>query len=148
MVSGVHHVCITVFSMEKSLMFYRDVLGLKEEMNLKFDADPEMMDLRGTEPKQHLVMLSAGNINVELIQYLEPKGKPDPRRTCDHGTSHVCFQVDDINEAYQQMKAHGIDSFHKPPEFIDESGGPLGGYGYVYFRGPDNEIVEFMQVPA
>jgi catechol 2,3-dioxygenase-like lactoylglutathione lyase family enzyme len=124
MIDGVHHACITVSDMEKSLAFYRDKLGMKEEMNLKFDADDVMMDLKGLEPKQHLVMLSAGNVNVELIQYLEPKGKEDPRRTCDFGT------------------------FHKPPEFIGESGGPLSGYGYVYFRGPDNEIVEFMQVPS
>lgn len=148
MISGVHHFCITVSDMEKSLEFYRDKLGMREKMNLKFDADPVMMDLQGTEPKQHLVMLSAGDVNVELIQYVQPKGKPDPRKTCDFGPSHVCFRVDDINRAYKEMKAKGVDTFHRPPDFIDESGGPLSGYGYVYFRGPDNEIVEFMEVPS
>ncbi|UCF92963.1 MAG: VOC family protein, partial [Desulfobacterales bacterium] len=63
MISGVHHVCITVSDMERSLAFYRDKLGMKEEMNLKFDADDVMMDLKGTQPKQHLVMLSAGDIH-------------------------------------------------------------------------------------
>lgn len=148
MIDGVHHACITVSDMEKSLAFYRDKLGMKEEMNLKFEADDVMMDLKGLKPKQHLVILSAGNVNVELIQYLEPKGKKDPRRTCDFGTSHICFQVKDIKQAYEEMKRLGVDTFHKPPEFIDESGGPLSGYGYVYFRGPDHEIVEFMQVPS
>ena len=148
MISGVHHACVTVSDMEKSLRFYRDLLGMKEEMNLKFDADPVMMDLPGERPKQHLVMLSAGNAFVELIQYLEPKGKADPRKTCDFGTSHICFQVDDIKKAYEETVAKGVNTFHKPPDFIDASGGPLSGYGYVYFRGPDNEIVEFMQVPS
>ena len=148
MISGVHHACVSVSDMEKSLAFYRDVLGMKEEMNLKFDADPVMMDLQGTKPKQHLVMLSAGNAIVELIQYIEPKGKPDTRRTCDFGTSHVCFQVDDIKKAYEQAVAKGVNTFHKPPDFINGSGTPLDGHGYVYFRGPDNEIVEFMQVPS
>lgn len=148
MISGVHHACVTVSNMEESLKFYRDLLGMKEEMNLKFDADPVMMDLPGTEPKQHLVMLSAGNVFVELIQYVEPKGTPDPRRTCDFGTSHICFQVEDIQKAHQEMVAEGVNTFHRDPDFIDASGGPLAEYGYVYFRGPDNEIVEFMQVPS
>lgn len=148
MISGVHHACITVSDMEKSLRFYRDILGMKEKMNLKFDADPVMMDLPGTKPKQHLVMLYAGNTLVELIQYVEPVGQPDPRRTCDFGASHICFQVVDIKQAYEEVVAKGVNTFHKPPEFIGASGGPLNGYGYVYFRGPDNEIVEFMQMPS
>ena len=65
MINGVHHGCVIVSDMEKSLAFYRDKLGLKEVMNLKFDADPVMMDLQGTEPKQHLVML------LNMLQGLE-----------------------------------------------------------------------------
>ncbi len=148
MINGVHHVCVIVSNMEKSLKFYRDILGMKESMNLKFDADPVMMDLPGTMPKQHLVMLSAGNANVELIQYIEPVGKPDNRRPCDFANMHICFQVNDIKKVYREALAKGVDTFHKEPDFIDDSGGPLKGYGYVYFRGPDNEILEFMQVPT
>ena len=148
MISGVHHVCVNVSDMEKSLGFYRDLLGMKETINLKFDNDPVMMDLPGTEPKQHIVMLSAGNAIVELVQYLEPLGKPDPRRTCDIGMSHISFQVDDILKACEEMKAKGVDTFHREPDFIGSSGGVLEGYAYVYLRGPDNEIVELMQVAS
>ncbi len=145
-ISGVHHTCVIVSDMDKSLKFYRDILGMLEEVNLKFDADPVMMDLPGTKPKQHLVMLSAGNTIIELIQYIEPKGKPCDRKPCDTANMHICFQVEDINKTYEEIKAMGI-SFHRDPDFIDESGGALNGYGYVYFRGPDNEILEFIQVP-
>ena len=148
MVSGLHHACVNVSDMEKSLNFYRDTLGLKETMNLKIKADPAMMDLPGTEPHQHLVMLSAGNSTVELIQYVEPKGKHIRKRTCDIGVSHICFQVDDINKAHKKMLEKGINTFHRTPDFIGASGGSLNGYGYVYFRGPDNEILEFIQVPS
>jgi catechol 2,3-dioxygenase-like lactoylglutathione lyase family enzyme len=132
--------------MKKSLAFYRDILGLKEEVNIKYDADPVMMDLPGTSPKQHLVMLQAGNTNIELIQYLEPKGAPFERRPCDVGNMHICFQVGNIREIYDALKNKGI-RFHRDPDFIDENGGDLEGYGYVYFRGPDNEILEFIQEP-
>ena len=74
MISGVHHACVIVSDMERSLNFYRDTLGMKEEVNITYDADPVMMDLPGTKPKQHLVLLSAGNARVEVIHYIEPKG--------------------------------------------------------------------------
>jgi catechol 2,3-dioxygenase-like lactoylglutathione lyase family enzyme len=146
MIKGVHHTCVIVSDMEKSLKFYRDVLGMHEDANIKYDADPAMMDLPGTEPKQHLVMLSAGNTVIELIQYIEPKGKPYDRRPCDIANMHICFQVDDIRDAYGRLVDLGI-KFHRDPDFIGDDGGELSGYGYVYFRGPDNEILELIQVP-
>jgi catechol 2,3-dioxygenase-like lactoylglutathione lyase family enzyme len=142
--SGVHHTCVIVSDMERSLAFYRDTLGMQELTNLKYDADPVMMDLQGTEPKQHLIMLSAGNTIIELIQYIEPKGKPYDRRPCDISNMHIAFSVDDINKVYEELKAKGI-RFHRDPDIIGEGGGNLAGFGYVYFRGPDNEILELIE---
>jgi catechol 2,3-dioxygenase-like lactoylglutathione lyase family enzyme len=143
---GVHHACIIVSDMEKSLKFYRDTLGMEEKVNIKYDADPAMMDLPGTKPKQHLVLLSAGNANVELIHYIEPKGRPNEWRTCDNGTLHLCFQVADIKKMYEELKAKGV-RFHRDPLLIGEGGEGLTGHWYVYLRGPDNEVLEFIQPP-
>jgi len=147
MISGVHHACVIVSDMARSVAFYRDALGMKETVNITYDADPAMMDLPGTKPKQHLVMLSAGNANVELIQYLEPKGRSDERRTCDNGTLHLCFAVKDINKVYGELKKKGV-RFHRDPDIIGEAGEGLAKHWYVYFRGPDNEILELIQPPA
>lgn len=133
-----HHTCVIVSDMEKSLGFYLDTLGMKEKVNIKYDADPVMMDLPGTKPKQHLVLLSAGNASVELIQYLEPKGKPNDPRTCDNGTLHLCFQG--------ELESRGV-RFHRDPDLIGDAGQGLAGHWYVYFRGPDNEVLEFIQPP-
>jgi catechol 2,3-dioxygenase-like lactoylglutathione lyase family enzyme len=146
-ISGVHHTCVIVSDMERSLRFYRDILGMREELNEKYDADPVMMDLPGTEPKQHLVMLSAGNMTIELIQYIEPIGKPYDRRPCDIANMHIAFEVKDIKKSYNELTQNGI-RFHRDPDFIGEDGGDLKGLGYVYFRGPDNEILELVQVPS
>lgn len=45
MVSGVHHACVIVSDMARSLEFYRDKLRLRELMNLKFEADPVMNEI-------------------------------------------------------------------------------------------------------
>ena len=146
LISGVHHACVIVSDMERSLSLYRDTLGMKEVVNIKYDADPAMMDLPGTKPKQHLVLLDAGNAFVELIHYIEPKGRPNDRRTCDNGTLHLCFRVDDIRQVYERLKAKGL-RFHRAPDWIGEAGEGLADHGYVYFRGPDNEVLELIQPP-
>jgi catechol 2,3-dioxygenase-like lactoylglutathione lyase family enzyme len=61
MISGLHHASIVVSDMKKSLTFYRDTLGMKQEMEFRYEADPVVMDLPGSKPKQHLILLSAGN---------------------------------------------------------------------------------------
>ncbi len=146
-VSGVHHTCVIVSDMAASLAFYRDLLGLKEDVNVFFDADPVMMGLPGTKPRQHIVFLSAGNMILELIQYLEPKGKPVETRTCDPGGLHLCFRVVDMEGTYEYLTSKGV-KFHKSPGIIGEDGKGLAGHKYVYFRGPDNEVLELMQPPA
>lgn len=77
--------------MSRSLEFYRDILGMEEKLNKKYNADPVMTDLPDTETKQNLVMLFAGNTTIKLIQYIEPKGKPYDRRQCDIANMHIAF---------------------------------------------------------
>jgi catechol 2,3-dioxygenase-like lactoylglutathione lyase family enzyme len=132
--------------MNRSLKFYRDTLGMKQEMEFRYDADPVMMDLPGSKPKQHLILLSAGNALLELIQYLEPEGRTNDRRTCDHGSMHVCFRVDDMDKVVRALEAIGT-RFHRSPDLIGEAGQGLANHRYVYLRGPDDEVLELIQPP-
>ena len=146
LVSGMHHVSVVVSDMNRSLEFYRDTLGMKQEMEFRYDADPEMMDLPGCKPRQHLILLSAGNAYLELIQYFEPEGRPNDRRTCDTAAMHLCFQVENMEKVYGELKARGI-RFHRTPDLIGEDGEGLANHWYVYFRGPDDEVLELIQRP-
>jgi catechol 2,3-dioxygenase-like lactoylglutathione lyase family enzyme len=93
--SCVHHTCV-ISDMSRSLEFYKDILGMEEKLNEKYDADPVMMDLPDNEPNQNLVMVFAGNTIIELIQYIEPKGKPYDRRPCDITNMHRAFQIQNL----------------------------------------------------
>ena len=93
-------------------------------------------------------MLSGANAVIELIQYTEPKTKRAEVRPCDYPNMHICFEVKDIKKAYDELVRKGVNTFHRTPDLIDGSGTPLDGHRYVYFRGPDNEILEFIQPPA
>ena len=52
LIDDIHHTCVIVSDMERSLKFYRDTLGMKQEIDISYDADSVTMDLPGTNPKQ------------------------------------------------------------------------------------------------
>ena len=85
-------------------------------------------------------MLRAGNACVELFQYETPRPKPgDPNRpVSDHGITHLCLQVQDIDAEYQRLKTAGM-VFHCPPQ--DRS-----GLRVTYGRDPDGNVIELLEV--
>ena len=64
----------------------------------------------------------------------------------DVGAAHLCFVVDDLPAAYEQLREAGVDSFVSPPVQVD-TGINTGGYG-LYLRDPDGILVELFQPPA
>ncbi len=144
MIRGVHHTCITVSDRERSIEFYRDVLGLElvltEESERSQDDRSDSLGVASAQVK--LAILRAGDAHVELIEYVTPRGRPFDRRNNDVGTMHVAFRVDDIDSAYQTLLAKGV-RFTAPPATVPT--GPLKGWRWTYFFDPDGAPLELIQ---
>lgn len=144
MIQGVHHTCITVSDLERSIVFYRDVLGLElvltEESERSQDDRSKSLGVAGAKVK--LAILRAGNAQVELIEYVTARGRPYDRNNNDIGTMHIAFQVDDIEAVYQRLLEHGV-RFTSPPATIPA--GPMKGWRWTYFFDPDGVSLEIIQ---
>jgi len=142
MIQGIHHTAISTGDFERSLRFYRDLLGFEEVFSSNWDVGTEMADkITGLKDSSaRLVMLKAGNAFIELFQYKTPSPKPAEaaRPVCDHGITHICLQVTDIDAEYERLKAAGM-TFHCPPQ--DAGGGIRATYG----RDPDGNVVELLE---
>ena len=142
MILGIHHTAISTSDIERSLQFYRDLLGFKEVFSSKWDIGTEVTDkiVGLKDSSARVVMLRAGNACVELFQYVTPEPKPSDmnRPVCDHGITHLCLQVADIDAEYARLKAAGM-RFHCPPQDI-------GGLRATYGRDPDGNVVELLEV--
>jgi len=142
MISSLHHVSFTVSDMERSLTFYRDILGLKvlwdskqEGVRFKGSAAEKITGCSGAE--MHIVFLAAGDNRIELIEYT-PEGKPlVDHRACDIGSAHVCFKTQNIQELYERLIVNRV-RVHCPPQI-------LGRARVFYFRDPDGIILEAAQ---
>ncbi len=108
-VRGLDHVSITVADLERSLSFYRDLLGLRVRESGE-DGGGQMatiVGLPGVRFRYADVELGNGQI-LELLQYLEPAGAPITQRTCDPGSGHIAFVVSDIDETYAELTRAGV----------------------------------------
>ncbi len=109
--SELHHVGITVSDIERSIRFYRDVLGLVLVRRRSADAD-----YLGQQTGYAGVRLEVASFKVspespqslEIAQYATHAGGSSNAATNLAGNSHLCFRVDDIHALYDSFIAQGV----------------------------------------
>ena len=140
------HTGITVSNLERSLEFWRDVLGFEfsHSAHQKGDLAQEITGVDGAEIKL-AVLKTPGGHNIELLQYLAPADhKRATLRPCDVGSVHVALLVNDLDAVLAQIAASGWEAAGKPQTL---SKGPNAGKRVVYVRDPDGTTIELMQPP-
>jgi glyoxylase I family protein len=146
--SALHHVNLIVSDMEKTKAFYHGLLGLEIALETKIDDDEfsRGVGLPGTKVLATFFKLPNNNGLIETFQYLQPFGTEIPKnaKANDRGWQHLCFQVDDIGKAVDDLKAKGID-FLSTPVTISSKHPHFAGVRFCYFHGPDREVLELLQ---
>ena len=141
------HTGITVSNLERSLAFWRDVLGfeLSHTAHQKGELAREITGVAGAELKL-AVLKAPGGHKIELLEYLAPpdRTKHTDLRPCDVGSVHVALTVNDLNAVLQRIVASGWKTAGKPQTL---QSGPNAGKRVVYVRDPDGTTIEFMQTP-
>ncbi len=145
MIVAPNHTSFTVSDMDRSVAFYRDLLGMEviSERTAPAEFASKVTGIPGAELK--IVYLQAGGYKLELIQYLKSVGERIDPRTNRPGSAHLAFNVDDIDRAYAELSAKGV-KFQSEPQLV--GGGPNKGARAVYFVDPDGFTIEFIQPPA
>jgi catechol 2,3-dioxygenase-like lactoylglutathione lyase family enzyme len=141
------HTGITVSNLERSLTFWRDVLGLElsHTAHQTGEMASEITGVAGAEIKLAVVKAPGGH-KIELLEYLAPPQRK-PRvdlRPCDVGHVHVALVVDDLDAILNAINASGWKAAGKPQTLRS---GPNAGKQVVYVRDPDGTTIEFMQRP-
>ncbi len=143
---GVFHTGITVSDLERSIAFYREVLGLTLQVPPTdvFAGEALARALGVPGASLRLAVLNVGTGSLELLEYRSP-ASPVDRSVPPNGLGamHVAFRVKDIHQQMAALEAKGVQ-FLSGPNIVDE--GPLAGWRWVYFHDPDGialELVEF-----
>ena len=147
---SVFHTALSVSNLDRSVAFYRDILGLQLVVGPTEVFEGEELSKGVGVPGAVLrqAILSADEGMVELIEYLRPKRSeesPPPQHVL--GAIHIAFRVDDADGRMKALQEKGVE-FLTPLNSVEE--GPLKGWKWVYFKDPDGiilELVELDQVP-
>lgn len=141
MIVEMNHMSFTVSDLDRSVKWYQETLGLElislDNRDAAFSS--RVTGIPGAELR--IAYLKAPNCAVELIQYLSPKGAVIDTRTCNIGSAHVCFIVDDFPAMVDRLRAARV-VFGGLPSIVPA--GPNIGRGVLYFEDPDSNTVEIL----
>jgi glyoxylase I family protein len=145
-IHAVDHTGITVSNLERSLAFWRDVLGfeLSHRAHHTGELASEATGVPGAEIS--IAVLKTPGHKIELLEYLAPLDRKHvDLRSCDVGSVHVAFTVDNLDAVLSVIAASGWKAAGKPQTL---KSGPNAGKRVVYVRDPDGTTIEFMQPPS
>ena len=122
--------------------FYCDELGLAELHRVESVAPPEgnHTGIAGSRRTLVFVGFEDGH-RIELVKYHEPASADRNDGMTRLGTSHICFNVADIEETHARLSARGILFVTAPIIRRDED----GRHGIVYARDPEGNWLEFIE---
>jgi lactoylglutathione lyase len=130
---GLQHLGLPVTNLERSQAFYAQ-LGFTE--TLRTDIQPQTEVIR-------VAMMQHENFTIELYQ-LGQEDLQEIAKRADGHIDHVALNVLDIEQAYMEIKAAGLEILEdNAPVYL-----PFWEHGVKYFtvRGPDGEKIEFNQI--
>jgi catechol 2,3-dioxygenase-like lactoylglutathione lyase family enzyme len=138
---GIHHIAISVPSLQEAKAFYVDKLGFTvvDEDHIPPSADGDKVTaLKNADC--NLMMVKAGNLFLEFFEFHHPTPTPqDSRPVCDHGYTHFALEVEDIQVAYDFLKEAGVQWHHTPARAAE-------GYMATYGRDPFGNVIEIQQL--
>jgi lactoylglutathione lyase len=138
------HVGLHVSDIERSIRYYRDVVGLDEvERRLRDDEYlGTLTGYPGLRMDTCLLVDAAQTIMLEVIEVLSAPGTPAEPGTADPGTAHICFVVDDVDAIYRRALEAGHEAVNEP---VTPTAGRWKGGRSVYLLDPDRIRVELVQ---
>jgi catechol 2,3-dioxygenase-like lactoylglutathione lyase family enzyme len=149
MLVNLFHFSFTVSDIEQSVVFYRDILGMKLVHRMIHDQPYTSVQVGFPNALLKVALFTiegfpatrSGHL-LELIEYVNPRGEPTDTSTNRPGAAHLAFQVDDLQAEYSRLRALGV-RFKSEPVRIT-AGRNEGGWT-VYFLDPDNITLEMIQ---
>ncbi len=145
LITDFHHFAITTSDADRSIAFYRDLFGLELMADREVPTGgfvEQVTGVRGANVR--IVHLQGYGVNLELLEYISPRGDSRARRFNDAGSAHLCFITNDLDETYEWLRSKNVTFCSPGP--VTVVGGPNDGGKGLYLEDPDGNAVEVIQL--
>lgn len=141
MIRGIHHVGINCRDLDRMVRFYKDAFGFEEcGEEFAWGGEPTMdviVDVPNSVAKGR--MMRAGTCYIELFQYSAPPPQAEtPLRPFDHGYTHFCVDVTDMENDIVHLRNCGMTFNDR--DFVD-----VGHVKTLYGYDPEGNVIEIQQ---
>ncbi len=148
-VEAVASIGLTVGDMDRSVEFFSKVLSFEQVSDVEVwgDAYERLQGVFGL--RMRVVRMRLGDEQIELTEYLAPKGRPVPAdsRGNDRWFRHIALIVRDMDEAYRHLRRHKVEHASTGPQRLPDWNKNAAGIWAFYFRDPDGHFLEILQFP-
>lgn len=144
-ITGCWHTGFTVEDIDKSLVFYRDLLGLEVLWQRVCDAEylGKIVGYPNVEMHQALLSIPGTDHTFELNDYRNvDRSKVENPANANPGTAHLSLLVDDVMAFYDKLIEAGVTVINEP---VGPTEGPNVGNLVMYIIDPDDIRVELIQ---
>ena len=144
--TGVSHIAICVRDLDKSLEFYRDILGMRVTLDQVQDTTTGGLPhvyahARKTRRTVHVRYGAEGNTTPSLVLTSHPGDETDgtPIKLDQVGISHISFSVRDLKGLTEELVSKGV-SLAGP---LDSFTNAQGETSSIFVYDPDGILVQF-----
>jgi catechol 2,3-dioxygenase-like lactoylglutathione lyase family enzyme len=140
---------MTVSDMDRAIDFYSKVLSFEKVSDTEVFGD-DYEHLQGIfGVRMRVVRMRLGAENLELTEYLAPKGLPYPldTRSNDRWFQHIAIITSDMDKAYAWLRQNKVEHASTGPQRLPDWNKNAGGIRAFYFRDPDRHYLEILQFP-
>lgn len=139
------HIGICVSDWQRSLLFYRDILGFAYVSELQVAGEPSNTLLQLDPVDLRAIYLERDGTRIELLHFASPghRGDGSPRPMNQLGLTHLSLRVDDLAATLDALKRAGVRILDKTHINI-----PAFGAAAVFITDPDGTLIELVQSPG
>ena len=151
-ISVIHHVAHAVSDMDRSLAFYRDILGFRKTLDMPLGSPglERLLRLKPGTTGRSIIMQQGPSLvgEVELLQFSPAPTTPTPAKGAGGlGAFLLSFEVrgEELDAVYQRLLEKGIVCYSEPQELELAKFGKIRA---VIFEDPDGQLIELVQLPS
>jgi catechol 2,3-dioxygenase-like lactoylglutathione lyase family enzyme len=148
-VRAIESISVPVGDLDRSVAFYRDVLGFTQTADREMVGDgyEHLYGVFGARIR--VITLKLGEETLKLEQFIAPAGRPIPvdSRSNDRWFQHIAIIVTDMDRAFAWLRSKHVEFASAGPQLLPQWNPNAGGISAFYFRDPDGHNLEVLHFP-
>ena len=147
MITGLAHVGCAVGDLDGAMRFFNTDMGI-EHGRTQLSDQPYLSRVTGLPDcriRIGFALIDGDSTPLEVLQFLNPLGRPSGAAFGRPGSPHICWEVEDLGGMLGRLEARGLTPLSERRKLGQGLWADMAG---AYLRGPDGVLIELIEHPS